>query len=502
MIHFKKNRGITLVTLIITIVIMLILASVTIGAINGGLFEYAGKAKKDTEEVSKVTGIKESYILAKGTSKTGRINDQDMQNALDKIFGEDYAEALDNSGQIVVKIEDKYYDIDSKGNVGEGRTLEPIEYAGDITKGGQYNGNTKETAYRIECIEDLVALSKNVNSGNRYANKYVEVTKDLDFNSIFSYSDFTAKYKYDSTANAYIPDENSSTTIKELCTTGEGFIPIGFYNSFRGIFDGKNHEIKNMYINCNTGNVGLFGYIYNSTVKNVGLSGSINVGGYDIGGICGAAYSSTIDNCYNKANITTTKSIAAAGILAKGSDQNNIISNCYNTGDITTDGYAGGINGDAGFKLIYNCYNTGTIIGGNTYAGGIAGRGSVIKNCYNTGSVTAKYAAGIVGSITTALNCCSMGTINTNAVVCRNGTATNSFFKNGITSSSTITPVESATPFLIEATEQVPTTSDMVVSALNKYIDDNKTNADENLNTSEWLKWRKGADGLPELIFE
>lgn len=500
MIHFKKNRGITLVTLIITIVIMLILAAVSIGAINGGLFEYAGKAKKDTEEVSKVTGIKESYILAKGTSKTGRINDQDMQGALDSIFGENYAEALDNSGQIVVRIEDKYYDIDSNGNVAAGKTLEPIENAGNIAQTGD---GSSDNPFKIRCIEDLVAFARNVNNGTTYSGQYIELVRDLDFNSIFSYSNFKSKYTYD--GKGYVPGESSDTTIKELCTTGEGFIPIGpisFNSTFRGIFDGKNHEIKNIYINCNTGNVGLFGYIYKSTVKNVGLSGSINGGGYSIGGICGSAYSSTIDNCYNKANITTTKSIAAAGILAKGNDQNNIISNCYNTGDITTDGYAGGINGDAGFKLIYNCYNTGTIFGGKQPAGGIAGRGSVIKNCYNTGIVTANNDAAGIGHITKVLNCCSMGTISTNAVVCRSGTATNCYFKNGITSSSTIRPAGSATPFLIEATEQVPTTSDMVVSALNKYIDDNITNEDPDLNTSGWLRWRKGADGLPELIFE
>ena len=227
--NLKKNNGITLIALILTIIIMLILATVTIGAINGGLFEYAGKAKKDTEEVSKVTGIKESYILAKGTSKTGRINETDMQNALDSIFGENYAEALDDSGKIFVKIEDKYYEVDSNGNVGEGRTLEPIENAGDITNKG--TGSSTDP-YRIECIEDLVAFSKLACNGNTFKNKYVILTKDLDFNSIFSYSNYKSKYTFD--GNGYVPEESSDTTIKELCTTGQGFVPIGgnFYRKF------------------------------------------------------------------------------------------------------------------------------------------------------------------------------------------------------------------------------------------------------------------------------
>lgn len=45
------NKGITLIALIITIIIMLILVAVTITvAVNGGLFEYAGRAGKETNE--------------------------------------------------------------------------------------------------------------------------------------------------------------------------------------------------------------------------------------------------------------------------------------------------------------------------------------------------------------------------------------------------------------------------------------------------------------------
>ena len=46
----RKNRGITLIALVITIIVMLILVAVTITmAINGGLFSYAGKAAVDTK---------------------------------------------------------------------------------------------------------------------------------------------------------------------------------------------------------------------------------------------------------------------------------------------------------------------------------------------------------------------------------------------------------------------------------------------------------------------
>ena len=46
----KTQKGITLIALVITIIVMLILVAVTISmAINGGLFEKAGQATKDTK---------------------------------------------------------------------------------------------------------------------------------------------------------------------------------------------------------------------------------------------------------------------------------------------------------------------------------------------------------------------------------------------------------------------------------------------------------------------
>ena len=58
----SNNNGITLIALVITIIVMLILVSVTISmAINGGLFEYAGRAVSETENA-----IDREQILANG----------------------------------------------------------------------------------------------------------------------------------------------------------------------------------------------------------------------------------------------------------------------------------------------------------------------------------------------------------------------------------------------------------------------------------------------------
>ena len=47
----KSQKGITLIALVITIIVMLILVAVTITmAIQGGLFDYAGEAARETNE--------------------------------------------------------------------------------------------------------------------------------------------------------------------------------------------------------------------------------------------------------------------------------------------------------------------------------------------------------------------------------------------------------------------------------------------------------------------
>lgn len=54
----RRNKGITLVTLVITIIILLILAGITINSLTGGgLFEKAQLAKQESEDVQKKENV-------------------------------------------------------------------------------------------------------------------------------------------------------------------------------------------------------------------------------------------------------------------------------------------------------------------------------------------------------------------------------------------------------------------------------------------------------------
>ena len=128
----KKQKGITLVSIVITIVLMLILASVTVTiAVNGGLFSYAGKAKQDTEIASEKETVQKAKVIAEGKSKTGRITVEEMQKAIDQVINEETVTAINNGETIVIKFNEsnRYYEIDNKGNV-EG----PIEIVFDAVR--------------------------------------------------------------------------------------------------------------------------------------------------------------------------------------------------------------------------------------------------------------------------------------------------------------------------------------------------------------------------------
>lgn len=69
----KSQKGITLIALVITIIVMLILVGVSITmAVQGGLFGYAGKAVQNTKQEQS----KENYL---GTGKVNvNGNEQDI----------------------------------------------------------------------------------------------------------------------------------------------------------------------------------------------------------------------------------------------------------------------------------------------------------------------------------------------------------------------------------------------------------------------------------------
>jgi len=177
--------------------------------------------------------------------------------------------------------------------------------------------------------------------------------------------------------------------------------------SFCGVFDGGGYKIT-VDIIASSKYGGVFGYISNSTIKNLSVDGKI-VSSYDgyAGGICGYANFSIIDNCFNEGSISFSNYIG--GIC--GYANSSTIKKSYNLGNISsysnTSG-SGGICGLANSSSIDKCYNNGNILSlpssskGTPFAvGGICGLiySSSIKGSSNMSEIVTSHSFLKVGGI-------------------------------------------------------------------------------------------------------
>ena len=274
----------------------------------------------------------------------------------------------------------------------------------DIPKDGK-NG------YKIQTIEDLVALSINTNRGHNYEGKTIKLTRDLDFADDKCYRNPNDK----KTFGDYNKD-GVVEGIKNELISGTGFIPIGSrYISrldvkydFKGIFEGNNYEIKNLNINNNeAGTLGLFG-INHGEIRNIVVSGKIKIDSdsyKEVGGIVGYNYG-IIKNAKNQVEFDFKKLVGYAGGIA-GENDGGIIEACCNVKDIESEnvnGY-GGISGyHMGEAEIKDCYNIGNInIDTAICIGGIVGDSinitATVNRCYNTGNINSTTRVAYVGGI-------------------------------------------------------------------------------------------------------
>ena len=432
----KASNGITLIALVITIIVLLILArninfdvkSAIIGILQRAIDSKERTTIAQEEENAKLTFTEVQMELSQGKT----VDTIAFQKMIDGNFGSGNANGIITGTSYIIKVKNaRTYAMSSNGNIANLDKYPIDDNPGILEQSGDI--------YTINCIEDLVAFSYNVNSGAQsYAGKTVTLGRDLDFKDDLSYADATSKYKKDE--NGYTPDSTSETTIKSFMTNTEstGFITI---LGFDGNFDGKEKSLSNLYINssslgglfgginteieilnlsllsCNIkGTAGSGGIVahtnQNITINNVHVSGKVESTSGVAGGIVGISNAGlTITNCSNNSDV---KSPTVAGGVCYGSNNSSasvIIINSYNTGKIeSTNNKVGGIVGNCG-DFVYNCYNTGNVIS-SSLAGGIGDSSSII-NSYNTGNVesTGNMAAGIGLTASIIINCYNNGEI-------------------------------------------------------------------------------------------
>ena len=121
----KNTKGITLIALVITIIVLLILAGVSIAMLTGdnGILTQAQNARNRTEEAQDVEKIKLAVSEAQiGENGYEELNQNNLQKALNSQFKERNVVATDNGdGTFTVSVLDKLKDYTISGS---GNTIE------------------------------------------------------------------------------------------------------------------------------------------------------------------------------------------------------------------------------------------------------------------------------------------------------------------------------------------------------------------------------------------
>ena len=157
--NFRKNQGITLITLVITVIVLLILAGVSIATLTGdnGLLSKAQQAKEETEKASDRDKIAMAVSEAQiGENGYQELNSNNLQEAIDNQFNERNAVVVDNGeGTFIVSLDDKIYKIENN----------------EVSK-------LKADLY-VSNEEDLKKFRDDVNAGNTYEGKYIVLTSNI-----------------------------------------------------------------------------------------------------------------------------------------------------------------------------------------------------------------------------------------------------------------------------------------------------------------------------------
>ena len=351
--------------MVITVIVLLILAGVTIAGISedNGILQNAARAKENSEQASDIEKIKIAMTEAQiGESGYQELEVSNFQEALNSQFEGENLQLIDNGdGSFIINLD----------NISK-------KYYADST--GQIIGN--ENMLAIGTAEELKAFRNDVNSGNTYEGCYVYLTNNIVLDSSDEWEPI----------GVYLNDASTPDDERNI--------------SFRGIFDGCGYEINGIYINTTEKVKGLFSFVTEGKIINLGIGENCNIqGGTGTAGILGYAYKGTVvTNCYNKSDIVGNTS--ASGIVAIA-DTNVVINNSYNLGNIDGNSNAGGIVGFAtGNTHINKNFNTGNISSSSNTGGiiGIDWNTTEIEYCYNTGNIDGKNGnsvGGIVGTSST-----------------------------------------------------------------------------------------------------
>ena len=400
----NKSAGITLIALVVTIIVLLILAGISIQMLTGnnGILTKAGEAKEKTGTVGLTEEVQIALMEKQIDSSIGTDSKTLRERIESGISDAKIEEIIGTDG--TSKYTDVYY-------VKKGNDYVTVYEDGDIEEGKSEIWDGKKIScpkfkeengvwnWYIYTPSQLKFLADFVNNGD--GQNLPEELKDYVTEAGYKQED--VKMSTDTTIHLMKNLDLGARQKDGTKTIGEAWNPIGKKSVVDklGTFEGNNHYIRGVYVKRTEPCNGIFSN--SNTIRDLTIKDSYVLGQSATGGIVGAIRSGEIKNCHN---INTTviieeKYTNVGGVV--GQVQAESIIECTNTGTIMGKGqYVGGI---AGFiasvvnTTINNCTNSGLVIGQDQAVGGILGGGNSgnISDCKNNGDITGK--VGRIGGI-------------------------------------------------------------------------------------------------------
>ena len=117
----KNSKGITLIALVVTIVVLLILASISISVLTGdnGIINNSKEAKEDTEIAEEKETVELSAVQAAGKDEDGNVIEENLREQLDINIGEGKynLEIEGDKFKVTYTETNRSYYVDKDGNI-------------------------------------------------------------------------------------------------------------------------------------------------------------------------------------------------------------------------------------------------------------------------------------------------------------------------------------------------------------------------------------------------
>ena len=238
----NKSTGITLIALVVTIIVLLILAGISVSMITGNnnIILNAGKAKEQTEVANEKELIGTASIQAINENKFGIILQENLQKQLDNEFGEENkAKVYEEDEDFSVLVENRLYKVDKEGNVeyqhlsnGEKvLTIQCVNSVGTILEEKQYITFKDTYSKQPPVVENYEIAEEGIITGEITESKTIQVLYYLVCNDdktlIFSGLDASGNI---TTEENDIVSYMIGTDFSSNGVTGSGFVDQNNFN--------------------------------------------------------------------------------------------------------------------------------------------------------------------------------------------------------------------------------------------------------------------------------